>query len=148
MADGDRRLHQLRRLAEVGFAAGRVDQRVDFAAANYGPGEDGVAGFARRGQGFPGQRRLIDRQLVAVEQARVGRHDVAQAKSDRVAGHEFARRWIDPLAVAFHPGLDRERRLQGGDGIARLMFLPESDDGVGEEQNEDDAKIRPVLGQR
>ena len=49
MADGDRRLHQFRRFAEVGFAARRVDQRVDFAATNDRTGEDGVAGFARGG---------------------------------------------------------------------------------------------------
>ncbi len=148
MADGDRRLHQFRRLAEVGFAARRVDERVDFAATNDRSGEDRVAGFARGGQGFPGQRRLVDGYLVAVQQARVGRHDVAKAESDRVAGHEFTRRWGDPLAIAFHPGLDRERRLQGGDGVARLMFLPESDHGVGEKKNEDDGEIRPVLGRR
>ena len=146
MADGDRRLHQLRRLAEVGFAAGRIDQRVDFAATNDRSGEDGVAGFARGGQGFAGQRRLVDGYLVAVQQARVGRHDVAEAQADGVARHEFARRRIDPLAVAFHPGLDRERRLQGGDGVARLMFLPEADHGVGEKQNENDGKIRPMPG--
>ena len=40
MADGDRRLHQFRRLAKVGFAAGRVDQRIDFTATNDRPGED------------------------------------------------------------------------------------------------------------
>ena len=60
MADGDRRLHQFRRLAKIGLAAGRVDQRVDFAATNDRPGKDGVARFTRGGQGFPGQRRLVD----------------------------------------------------------------------------------------
>ena len=148
MADGDRRLHQFRRLAEVGFAARRVDQRVDFAATNDRTGEDGVARFTRGGQGLPGQRRLVDGYLVAVQQARVGRHDVAEAQADGVARHEFARRRIDPLAVAFHPGLDRERRLQGGDGVARLMFLPEADHAVGEKQKEDDAEIRPMPGRR
>ena len=49
MADGDRRLHQFRGLAEVGFAARRVDQRADFAATNDRTGEDGVAGLARGG---------------------------------------------------------------------------------------------------
>ena len=87
MADGDRRLDQFRRLAEVGFAARRVDQRADFAAPNDRAGEDGVAGFARGGQGLPGQRRLVDGYLVAVQQAGVGRHDVAQAQADGVARH-------------------------------------------------------------
>ena len=148
MADGDRRLHQFRRLAEVGFAARRVDQRVDFAATNDRTGEDGVAGFARCGQGLPGQRRLVDGYLVAVQQARIGRHDVAQAQADGVARHEFTRSRVHPLAIAFHPGLDRERRLQGGDGVARLMLFPESDHSIGQKQNEDDAKIRPMPGRR
>ena len=51
----------------------------------------------------------------------------------------------DPLSIAFHPGLDRQLGLQGGDGAARLAFLPESDHGVGEQQHQDDAEVRPVL---
>ena len=148
MADGDRRLHQFRRLAEVGFAAGRVDERIDFAATNDRPGEDGVAGFARGGQRFPGERRLVYGYLVAVQQARIRRHDVTEAQSDDVSGHKFARRRIDPLPVTSHPGLDRERRLQGGDSVARLMLFPEADHGVGEKEKEDDAKVRPMLGRR
>ena len=133
MADGDRRLHQFRRLAEVGFAARRIDQSADFAAANDRTGEDRVAGFARGGQRLPGQRRLVDGYLVAVQQARIGRHDVAQAQADGVARHQFPRRRRDPFAVAFHPGLDRQRRLQGSDGVARLMFFPETDRRVGDQ---------------
>jgi hypothetical protein len=81
-------------------------------------------------------------------EAPVGRHDVAKAQADGVARHEVTRLGIDPLAVALHPGLDRERRFQGGDGVARLMFFPESDQGVGEKQNEDDAEVRPVADPR
>jgi len=124
MADGNRRLDQFRRLAEVGFAARRVDQRADFAATNDRTGEDGVAGFARGGQRFPGQRRLVHGYLVAVQQARIGRHDVAQAQADGVARHQFTRRRVNPLPVAFHPCLDRERRLQSGDGVARRRSPP------------------------
>ena len=50
----------------------------------------------------------------------------------------------DPLSIPLHPGLDCQLGLQGGDGVARLTFLPESDHGVGQKQNEDDAKIRPM----
>ena len=148
MADGDRRLHQFRRLAKIGFAAGRVDQRVDFAATNDGPGEDGVAGFARGGHRFPGQRRLVDRYLVAFKQARVGRHDVAEAQADGVARYKFARRRIDPLPVAFHPGLDRQCRFQSGDGVACLMLFPESHHGVGKKQKQDDSEVWPMPRRR
>ena len=37
MADGDRRLHQFRRLAKISFAARRVDKRADFAPTKIEP---------------------------------------------------------------------------------------------------------------
>jgi len=49
---------------------------------------------------------------VAFEQARIRRHNVAQAYTDDVARHQITRRRIDPLAIPFHPGLDRELRLR------------------------------------
>jgi len=49
-----------------------------------------------------------------------------------------------PLSVALHPRLDCQRRLQCGDGVAGLALLPESDDGVGHEQDENDHQVRPV----
>ena len=54
----------------------------------------------------------------------------------------------DPLAVTLHPGVDRQLGLQGGDRVAGLALLPEPDDGVGAEQHEDDAEVRPVPGDR
>jgi len=43
-----------------------------------------------------------------------------------------------------HPALDRQLSLQRIDGLARLMLLPEPDRGVGHQQQQDDAEIRPV----
>ena len=71
-----------------------------------------------------------------------------EAQADDVARHQLTRRRIDPLPIPFHPGLDRELSLQGGDGVARLVFFPESDDGVGQKQKQDDPKIRPMPGDR
>ena len=50
--------------------------------------------------------------------------------------------------IPFHPGLDRQLGLQGGDGVARLVFFPESDHGVGHEQKENDEEVGPVPGER
>ena len=144
MADGNRRLHQFRRLAEIGVLARRIDQRTDLAATNDRTGEYGLAGFARGGQRFSRQRRLIDRNLVAVQQTRICRHDVAQAQADGVARHQFPRRRGDPFSIAFHPGLNRQSGLQGINGVARLVLFPEPDHGVGDKQEEDDEKIGPV----
>ena len=96
------------------------------------------------GQRFARQRGLIHLHRVARQQARIRRHNVAQAHADDVARHQLARRRGDPLPITFHPGLDRQLGLQGGDGVARLVFFPESDHGVGNKQKEDDGKIRPV----
>ena len=144
MADGVRLLHQLRRLAEVGVRARGIDQRADFALANDRTGKHRLAGFARGGQRLSRQRGLIHLHRIAVQQARIRRHNVAQAQTDDVARHQLTRRRSDPLPIAFHPGLDRQLGLQGGDGVARLAFFPESDHGVGNKQKEDDEKIRPV----
>ena len=101
-------------------------------------------GLLRGGQRFARQRGLIDLDRVAVQQARIGRHDVAQAQADDVARHQLTRRRVDPLPIPLHPGLDRQLGLERVDGVARLAFFPESDHGVGEQQNEDDEEVRPV----
>jgi hypothetical protein len=86
------------------------------------------------GQRFAGQRGLIHFHRVARQQARIRRHDVAQAQADDVARHQLTRRRVGPLPITFDLGLDRQLGLQGGDGVARLMFFPESDHGVGKKQ--------------
>ena len=144
MADGVRLLHQLRGLAEVGVRAGGVDQGADLALADDRTGEHRLAGLARGGQRLSGQRRLVHLDRVARQQARIGRHDVAQAQADDVARHQLTRRRGDPLPVALHPGLDRQLGLQGVDGLARLVLFPEPDRGVGNEQDQDDEEVRPV----
>ena len=144
MADGVRLLHQLRGLAEIGIRAGRIDQGTDFTLAKNRTGEHRLTRFTHGGQGLSGQRRLIHFHRVAVQQARIGRHDVAQAQSDDVARHQLARRGVDPLAVTFDAGLDRQLGLKSLDGVARRVFFPESDHGVGQQQNQDDAEVRPM----
>ena len=148
VADGLRPLHQLRRLAEVGVRTRGIDQCADFALTNDRTGKHCLAGFARGGQRLPRQRGLIHFDRVAFQQARIRRHDVAHTHADDVARHQFARRRGDPLPITFHPGLDRQRGLQGSDGVARLVFFPKSDHGVGQKQNEDDAKVRPMPSYR
>ena len=130
------------------FAPGGVHHRVDLALADDRAREHRLARFARDGQRLARQRGLIHLHRVALEQARVRRHDVAQAHADDVARHQFARRRGGPLPVTLHPGRDRQLGLQSGDGVARLVFLPEPDHGVGQKQNEDDGEVRPMPGDR
>ena len=92
MADGVRLLHQLRRLAEVGVRAGGVHHRVDFALADNRPRKHRLARFALGGQRLARQCGLIHFHRVARQQARIRRHDVAQAQADDVARHQLTRR--------------------------------------------------------
>ena len=131
MADGVRLLHQLRGLAEVGVRTGGVYHRIDFAPADNRPRKHRLARFARSGQRFAGQRGLINFHRIALQQARIRRHNVAQAHADDVARHQLPRRRGGPLPITFHLGLDRQLGLRRGDGVARLVFFPESDHGVG-----------------
>ena len=144
VADRGRPLHQLRRLAEVGVRTGGIDQCVDFALADDRPREHRLTGLVRDGQGLPRQRGLIHFDRVALQQACIRRHDVAQAHADDVTRHQLTRRRGDPLPVAFHLCLDRQPGLQRGDGVARLVFFPESDHGIGHKQKQNDAKVRPM----
>jgi hypothetical protein len=112
------------------------------------PEKDRLARFSRGGQRLSRQRGLIHLHRVAVQQTRIRRHNVAQPHADDVTRHQLARRRVDPLPVTFHPGLDRQLGLKGFDGVARLVFFPESDHAVGNKQKEDDGKIRPMPGYR
>ena len=134
MADGVCLLHQLRRLAEISFFARGIDHCACFTLADDGTGKHGIAGFSLGGQRLSCQRGLIHFHRVAVQQSRIRRHNVAQAHADDIAWHQLAGRWVDPLPIPFYPGLDGQFGFQGGDGVARLAFLPEADDGVGHQQ--------------
>ena len=101
-------------------------------------------GFFAGGQRFASQRGLVHFYRVAWQQARVGWNNVAQLQADDVARHQFLRRRISPFPVAFDFGFDRQLLPECGDRIARLVFFPESDDCVGQQQKQDDEEIRPV----
>ena len=144
MADGVRVLDQFGGLAEVGVSAGGVDQGADLTLPDDGSGEHGVAGLAGGGQRLPGQRGLVDLDLVAVQQPGVGGDDVTQAQPDHVTGHQLPRRCGDPCAVAHHARVDRQLGFQGLNRVAGLAFLGVADHAVGHQQQQDDKEIRPV----
>jgi hypothetical protein len=61
-------------------------------------------------------------------------HPLAQyrpAHADNIPRHQFKRAEVDPFSIAFHRRLDRKLGLKCCNGIARLMFFPESDHGIG-----------------
>ncbi len=137
-------LHQFRSLAEIGVGTGGVHHRVGFAALDNRTRKDCLARFARRGQRFSGQRRLIDLHRVAGQQACVCGHDVPQSQPDNIARHQFRYLGSRPFSVSQGAGLGRQLRAQRGNFVARLMFLPKCNDSVGKEQKQNDEEIQPV----
>ncbi len=136
--------HQPRGLAEIGLHAGRDHEPEHRALLGDRAGIGDVADLLVGRQGFPGERRLIDAQVVALEQLDVGRDDGAEAQPHHVAGHQLACVDLAPVAVAPHPGFQREGFLQLLDGVAGLVLLPEPDQRVEQQENEDDDKVGPV----
>jgi hypothetical protein len=144
VTDGVRVLDQLGGPAEVGVGSGGVDQGTDLAPADHRPGEHRVAGRSGRGQRLPGERGLVDLDLVAVQQPGVRGDDVPQPEPDHVPGHQLPGRGRGPLAAALGAGVDGELGLQRVDRVAGLAFLGEADDTVGQQQDTDDDEVRPV----
>ena len=137
-------LHQLRRLAEVGFLTGGVYHGVGFAPLDNRTRKHRLARFARGGQRFASQCGLVYLHRIACQQARIRRHDVTQSQTDDVPGHQFRYLRSNPLSVTQDPGLGRQLSLQRGNLVARLMLLPKCDHSVGKKQKENDEEIQPM----
>ena len=127
VADGVRLLHQLRRLAEVGIRRPWHRPCASISPCRMiEPENTASPGLRVAGSDSPVKRGLVHLDRVALQQARIRRHDVAQTHADDVARHQVTRGRGDPLPVTLHPGLDRQLGLQRGDGVARLVFFPET----------------------
>ena len=120
------------------FAPRAVDEGADLALANDRCGKHRLAGCSRPRARTPRQRRLVNLDGIAFEQACIGRNDVAEAQSNDVTRHQFTRERDDPLAVAKHSRLDRELGLQRVDGLSGLVLFGKSDYPIRNEQDQDD----------
>ena len=67
-----------------------------------------------------------------------------EPETDDVARYQFARRRGDPFAVPQDPRFRSQLGFQRLDRVAGLPLLPEPDQAVGEQQDEDDGEVRPV----
>ena len=70
MGDGLRLFDEMRRLAEIGVHAGRGDDSLHLAVLGDRAGIGVVAGLLVDRQRFPGQRRLVDAEIIAFDQCR------------------------------------------------------------------------------
>lgn len=92
----------------------------------------------------PGERGLVGREEVTFDEFDIGRHDIPIPDPDDIAGNEVPCGDRLPPAVAEHPCLEREPLFQHGDGVSGLALLPETDDRVHEEEEEDDREVLPA----
>jgi hypothetical protein len=137
-------VHQVRRLAEEGVHAGGDHHRLDLPLLARGPGVHAVPRGLGHRQRLPGERRLVDLEGVAVEEARVGGDDVSELDADDVAGDENRRFLLAPPPVAEDLRLGRQVRHQRLGGAAGAALLPVGDGGVDEEKRHDAHEVLPV----
>ena len=120
----------MRGLAEVSVRSGRVHHGVDLALPENRARKHRAAGLDGDRQRFSRQRRLIHFDWIARKQARVRGYDVAEPQTNDITGHQFRCLRSRPLSIPPDARIDSELGLQSSDGVARLVFLPESNDGV------------------
>jgi hypothetical protein len=99
-------------------------------------------------QGFAGERRLVDADVVALDQGHVGRHDLAQPEAHHVARHQGGGIDRRPGPVALHMGFRRQALFKRRQGVGSLALLPKADAGVVKQQNQDDGEVDPVSDQQ
>ncbi|MCY1505420.1 hypothetical protein D9M68_396360 [compost metagenome] len=95
-------------------------------------------------QGFPGERRLVDAQFLAGQQAQVGRHPVAGCQQHQVAGHQVGGAQLLAPALADHRGAGGQH---AADGVQRRFgpaFLDETDHRVDQHGAEQHAGVDPL----
>ena len=151
-------------LAQFRAHAGGHHDAAAAAVGDEGAHEREIGAVAQRqvrgGQGFglladrfrfAGERGFHRAELDGVEQAQVGRHDVAGFEPDDVAGHQLPRGQFLQFAVAADAHARAGQLLEGGHGLLGAVFLDEPqhaeqhDDGqdgdglgdVAEEQGQD-----------
>ncbi|GBE04399.1 hypothetical protein BMS3Abin10_00015 [bacterium BMS3Abin10] len=79
--------------------AGIDHQRQHFPLFDDGVGVGHFVDLFAHGQGFTGKRCLVDKQIVAMQQLHISRHNISDLELDDVAGHKFARQYYFESAV-------------------------------------------------
>uniref|UniRef100_J3L015 Uncharacterized protein n=1 Tax=Oryza brachyantha TaxID=4533 RepID=J3L015_ORYBR len=135
---------EVRRLPKEGVHAGGDDDGVDLALLARRPRVDALAGALGHRQRLAGERRLVHLKRVALEEARVGRHDVAELNADYVAGDEDGGILLRPPPVAENLRLGsqvRHERLRRAAGVALLEVRYAR---VEQQQHDDPDEVLPI----
>jgi len=106
------------------------------------------ARLLRRRHGLAGQRRLLDPQLEALDEAHIGGHLVAGREAHHVAGDEVGGGDRRPCAVAAGLRIGGEHAADARQRLLCSPLLQEPDDGVDDRDRHDHPEVEPVRHDR
>ena len=142
-----------RDLAEFGGAARAHDDGPRRARDDVGteeqsrraPGE-GSAGRRRarpllRRPGFPGESRLVDEEVLRLQEEAVGGHQGSGVQGDDVAGDDVVQRHLLLPAVAQDRGPHRDHGEELLHRVGRAPLLPEAQEPARDEDDQDDDRV-------
>ena len=128
---------QLRGAAELGARAGRRDLRHRLAAPHQRPGIGLHARAGFDGHRFAGEHGLVEQDFAAGEAHIRGDH-AAERQLHHIARHQLGRGHGLPRAVAPDRRVQREPRLQRGEGRLGAALLKQPERGVEHQETGDD----------
>ena len=104
----------------------------------------------RRRDGLLGRRRLarkdglVTLEAVHLQQPQVGGHDVAEAQTDDIAGHELDDVDLLQAPVALHKSRAADLRVERLDGLLGAVLVDEAEHDADAEDGDDDARLSGV----
>ena len=138
-------------LAEGGVFAGANDDRGADSRLHGRPQENAVGGVGNAvlprckiargfvdGQRFPGERALAHVQVLGVQQAGIGRRQVARIEPDDIAGDQLRDRQFQFLPIAQHRGSGRNLFADILHRMPSLKLRVEVDDHAEQDDGDDD----------
>jgi hypothetical protein len=148
----------LRDLAHPGACAGGHHEATPPAAGDRRSGERHVPALGDRqralmgdrlgdlpdGHGFAREHRLVALEPGGLDEAQVGRHDVARLEEDDVAWDDLCTLELGSLPAAQHGRPGRDHPHERSDRILGAVLLHESDHGIQHEHEADDERVLPV----
>ena len=148
-------------MTERRSVAGATDQDGRGAADNGGAGEHGVGGAGGvfragcgiadslfRGVGLTRQQCLVDIEIPAFEQPRVGWDKIAGDEFDNIAGYELVDRHRDIRSIATNGRLHGDRLAQRLNRVLCPNLLDEVEDDAEHDDTNDDDEACHVTSRR
>jgi hypothetical protein len=129
--------NEFRGAAEPGARSGSRDFRHRLAASHQRSGIGLNAGTRFDGYRLAREHRLVEEDF-SRGKARIGSDDGTQRQLHHIAGHQFDRWYGCPFAVPVDGCVEREPRLQRGEGRLSATFLKQPQRGVEQQERGDD----------